>query len=72
MKAIKVTSDQWDYIEKNGRICVTSDSISVGEWVEIQYWATPSACYTIELKVFDKIPLVDKRNDYVYDLITSK
>ena len=72
MKAIKVASDQWDYIEKNGRICVTSDSISVGEWVEIQYWTTPSACYTIELKVLDKIPLVDKRNDYLYELITSK
>ena len=72
MKAIKITSDQWDYIEKNGRICVTKDDLSVGEWVELQYWFTTQACYTIELKVLDKIPLVGNGKDYVYELISPQ
>jgi hypothetical protein len=72
MKPIKITSDQWDYIEKNGRICVTKDDLSVGEWVELQYWLSPQACYTIDLKVLEKIPLVGNRNDYVYELINPQ
>ena len=72
MKAIRITGDQWDYIKKNGRICVAKDDLSVGEWVELQYWLNPQSCHTIELKVLDKIPLVGNRNDYVYELISPK
>lgn len=72
MKAIKITSDQWNYIEKNGRIFVSKDDLSVGEWVEVQYWLSPQSCHTIDLKVLDKIPLVGNRNDYVYELISPK
>ncbi len=69
MKAIKVNSDGWDYIEKNGRICTADDNLSIGEYVEIQYWSTPQACYTIDLKVLDKIPLTGNSKKYVYELI---
>ena len=69
MKAIKVNSDGWDYIEKNGRICATSDDLSIGEYVEIQYWSTPQVCYTIDLKVSDKIPLIGNSKKYVCELI---
>lgn len=72
MKAIKITSDQWNYIEKNGRIFVSKDDLSVGEWVEVQYWLSPQSCYTIDLKVLDKIPLVGNRNDCVYELINPQ
>lgn len=72
MKAIRITGDQWDYIEKNGRICAAKDDLSVGEWVELQYWLSPQSCHTIELKVLDKIPLVGNKNDYVYELINPQ
>lgn len=69
MAAIKVNSDGWDYIEKNGRICTTNENLSVGEYVEIQYWTTPQSCYTIDLKVLDKIPLAENSKKFVYELI---
>lgn len=70
MKAIKVNSEGWDYIKNNGRICTTNDNLSVGDYVEIQYWVTPQSCYTIDLKVLDKIPLTGNSKKYVYELIT--
>lgn len=69
MAAIKVNSNGWDYIEKNGRICTTNDNLSIGEYVEIQYWSSPQSCYTIDLKVLDKIPLTGSSKKYVYELI---
>jgi hypothetical protein len=69
MAAIKVNIDCWDYIEKNGRICTTNDNLSIGEYVEIQYWSTPQDCYTIDLKVLDKIPLTGNSKKWIYELI---
>ena len=69
MKAIKVNSDGWNCIEKNGRICTTNDNLPIGEYVEIQYWTTPQSCHTIDLKVLDKIPLTGNSKKYVYELI---